>query len=333
MSVITDKLCALALASLLLFGGEALAQIGPSGTGYSINSSAPIGPASSTSIGPFGKILPVAATPPPATYKGPGDIVSGASAWWGLRAYNAAYATGSNPAADICDVATGATCTTINILSNGNFDVATAQASSSCATSCNVSKLYDQTKGNACGGSSCDLVQATNANRPVLVFNCIGSLPCLQATTAAQQLTSTNSITPATGIVSLSTVANRAVFTGTTNILVRENAGANNRIRTAGSNLWQVGSSLNVAANDAAWHTSNSVVNGASSVANVDGTEATGTVTGDTAAGAPRILVGAASETIDQTEAGFWDNATFTGTQRTNLCHNQFTYWGTSTSC
>lgn len=268
-------------------------------------------------------------TPPP--FQGPGDVVAGASMWWGLRAYNAAYAMGSNPAADICDVSTGLTCTTINILANGSFDAATAQASASCAVACNVSKLYDQT------GNGNHITQSTNANRPTLVFNCIGSLPCIQSTSSSIVL-NTATFTPATGVVSLSTVGNRAAGTGV--FLAVNEAGTGqtgNRIRGGTANLWNLtagaAGGFTATANDAAWHSANAVVNGASSVLNIDGTETTGTVAGVTTAGGNVAFRSNTSTTFNETESGIWDNVTFTGTQRTNLCHNQFAYWGTSTSC
>jgi hypothetical protein len=57
---------------------------------------------------------------PGGSYTGPGDVVSGAYAWYGLRGYSAAYATGSNPALDLVDQA-GANPLTVNILSNGRL--------------------------------------------------------------------------------------------------------------------------------------------------------------------------------------------------------------------
>ena len=62
-----------------------------------------------------------------ATYVGPGDIVSGATAWYGLRAYNAAYATGSNNAINVRRASDNTT-SNIVILANGNLDIATANA-------------------------------------------------------------------------------------------------------------------------------------------------------------------------------------------------------------
>jgi hypothetical protein len=57
----------------------------------------------------------------------PGDIVSGAWAWWGLRAYNAAYATGSNNAINVRRASDNAT-QNIVILTSGALDITTANS-------------------------------------------------------------------------------------------------------------------------------------------------------------------------------------------------------------
>ena len=134
---------------------------------------------------------------PPPTYTGPGDVVSGATEYWGLRAYNAAYATGSNPAAVICDTATFAVCTTINILSNGKFDSATAAASSSCAVACVFKTFIGQIGGN---NATC----ASAATCATVNFNCINStLTCARfagvSGSVDQPYVMTNISTPPTG--------------------------------------------------------------------------------------------------------------------------------------
>jgi hypothetical protein len=63
--------------------------------------------------------------PAPVTYTGPGDLVSGATVWYGLRGYNAAYATGSNNAVNVRRVSDNAT-QDIVILSSGALDIASA---------------------------------------------------------------------------------------------------------------------------------------------------------------------------------------------------------------
>lgn len=59
------------------------------------------------------------------SYQGPGDVVSGATAWYGLRAYNAAYATGTNKAINVRRASDNTT-QDINILTTGALDIASA---------------------------------------------------------------------------------------------------------------------------------------------------------------------------------------------------------------
>lgn len=81
-----------------------------------------------------------------ATYVGPGDIASGAFAWGGLRAYNAAYAAVTGALVDLVDQA-GANPTTINCLTTGQFDTSAYNAwvTAHSVTTAHVAKLYDQT--------------------------------------------------------------------------------------------------------------------------------------------------------------------------------------------
>lgn len=265
-------------------------------------------------------------------YSGPGDVVSGASMWWGLRAYNAAYIgnklinviqTSNSHTCDILAASNGGLGNTANCSTGGDNG---QSAASFCGSTCNIDEAYDQT------GNGNHILQATQSFQPLLVFNCIGALPCLQFTNG-EVLTAGANFTPATGVLSLSTVGNRASGTGITSF-VKETP-SNRFVGNNGvANKWALVATGNfaVTATDASWHAGNAVTNGTSSVVNIDGSETTGSLTANTTAGAP--VVGANSGTaMDWAEAGAWDNVAFTGTQRTNLCHNQFTYWGTSTSC
>jgi hypothetical protein len=113
-------------------------------------------------------------------YQGPGDLTSGAVAWMGTRAYNAAYATGSNPCMDIVD-GSGANLTTINISSTGAVDYTTISNFISAHGSALCSKMYDQT------GNGHHLTQGTNAARPSVVVSPTGlgsNQVALQLTTA-----------------------------------------------------------------------------------------------------------------------------------------------------
>jgi hypothetical protein len=78
------------------------------------------------------------------SYTGPGDIASGASLWVGLRAYRASYATGSNPAL-IVRRAKDNTTQTINILSNGALDVASAASFAGTDATCSGSTAGSST--------------------------------------------------------------------------------------------------------------------------------------------------------------------------------------------
>ena len=65
-----------------------------------------------------------------------------------------------------------------------------------CASGCKVKTLYDQV-GTGCGGSNCDVTQATNSKRPTYTNSgCLGTKACMTGVHAsATVLTSTNSLT------------------------------------------------------------------------------------------------------------------------------------------
>ncbi len=109
-----------------------------------------------------------------ANYFGPGDLKPGAVIWWGLQAYNAA--TAGTKAALICNAA-DANCVDINTLANGQFDLASAQAAPLNCTpgTCTIQKFYNKAGANCTTDTTCDLVQATIALRPVLTWNTVGS--------------------------------------------------------------------------------------------------------------------------------------------------------------
>ena len=89
-------------------------------------------------------------------YVGPGDIVSGATAWYGLRAYSAAIAaTGTQKAINIRRASDNTT-KDILIRKSGNLDPTTA-ATFCASTTCYVTTWYDQT------GNGNDVAQGTNA--------------------------------------------------------------------------------------------------------------------------------------------------------------------------
>ena len=120
------------------------------------------------------------------SYVGPGDIVSGALFDLSTRAYNLAYATGSNNAATLRR-ASDSTTSNIVIKTNGNYDEATVATFCS-ATSCYNQEWFDQT-GNGKNGN-----QATTTDQPLNVMN---KSPFTGFNTSFQMNAATGTATPA----------------------------------------------------------------------------------------------------------------------------------------
>lgn len=147
---------------------------------------------------------------PAVTYQGPGDIVSGASIWYSCgRAYNAAYATGSNGACDVVDTATGLVTCTYHIQTSGFVNPSECNGvSQSCHVACSVTKAYDQS------GNSNPATQATLANMPTLTLSALKGLPCPTGNGTSQFLASAASppFTNPTTLVDLSSAASSSGF-------------------------------------------------------------------------------------------------------------------------
>jgi len=271
---------------------------------------------------PFpGPGMPTAAV----AYSGPGDVVS-FTGWWGLRAYNAAYATGSNNAIKIRR-ASDSTTSNIVILASGALDVATA--TTFCAsTTCFVAEAYDQTGGGA------HMLQATAGNQPQLIFNCIGSLPCMSFNGSSQFLLAT--LATVAFPVSVSIVVDRTGAFTTQQAAFNFHTGAGTGqfffLASANSLSLYNGSALtNATVADSAFHAANGVYNSTTSSLYVDNQSATNGATGAGAVGTVvsigALTGGSSVLTGEITEAGLSNNVAWTSTNAGNLCHNQ-TYWG-----
>lgn len=106
------------------------------------------------------------------SYVGPGDINGSASTYWGFQCISNAY-TGN--VADVWDGATGSTTETLIKCVSGTLSETINALSVTCSSSCKVKTLYDQSGANLCSSAACDATQATNANRPVLTLNLVGT--------------------------------------------------------------------------------------------------------------------------------------------------------------
>lgn len=293
---------------------------------------------------------PIVASGP---YTGPGDAVSGASTWYGLRAYSAAKA--GTRAINLCDN-TGANCTDISTsATTGQLNNPGTLGSNNCATSgtCEVATWYDQSGALSCGGSACDVTQATTTSRPTLLFNCINSRPCLVFNGVLDALASSATF-PTITSGTMSTVAIRtAAFTTQGDILSIAANGGNNiaidfRAVASAVQMFQ-GTTGQFISNitDNNYHALQAVFNGVSSVLFCGGSAGTACSTvgtsnsispGVTATGANGLIcigivsgsgVCATSPLSGQiTEVGMWNGIVFTGTQQTNMNANQYTFWG-----
>lgn len=333
----------------------------------------------------------------PGTYIGPGDVVSGATVFWGLRAYNA-QAAGTQAAAIEVQRASDNTTMVVHVLPWGALNIAaantfagtdatctgsisgTALSVSSCTgtlhvndtltgagiaqpsyitaigtcasppgtctvnatqsvgsesitaqVSLSVPVIYDQT------GHGFNATPSTTS--AVLLPSCLNGLPCL--TDGLVYNSPAGDYTPSTGIVSFEAIFDRADsaqngidrMQGGNNGILRFNSLAftANAVFLGGPTL-----RLQATAADSAWHTAGAVLNTTSSVVNVDGTETTGSVDTSTANGNLSMAAAGASGPGSNdfwTESILWDNVVPTSTQRANLCHNGYQYWGTSVSC
>lgn len=257
------------------------------------------------------------------TYVGPGDVVSGAVGWWGLRAYSLAKA---GTAAIRLRASGDDAQSDFNTLSNGNLD--TASISSFKAThggNLFVTKLYDQS-----GGTN-DLVQATAANQPPFSLSILGSLPAIDNTAGGSVSLRSGNVTQ-TQPFSWSMVYNRTSFGGDC-LLINEVSsnliqivrgvlgGANNTALFAGSNF-------NAAAADATWHGIQMLVNAASSKITVDGSDTTGDASTSAYSATPIDFITGAGLAFSGyvSEFGLWGSdvsASFSA-----LNSNQHSYWG-----
>ena len=260
-------------------------------------------------------------------YVGPGDIVSGATAWYGLRAYsNAVAATGTQKAINIRRASDNTT-KDILIRKSGNLDTPTA-VTFCASTTCYITEWYDQT------GNGWNVTQSTNADQPQLVFGCLNGNPCISSG-SSQLLTYASNITPTSGTMSFSAVAYQA---SASSFYIIRWAGSNdnNYFGAINANTWRLvgGASNNfyATASTGAWHAGQAVMNGASSVQNIDGTETTGSAVGNFASNPLNIAQNGGS-IGEITEVGAWVSTVFTSSNRSILCHNQYLYWGTSTAC
>lgn len=286
------------------------------------------------------EIVNAAATSsPPLAYTGPGDVVSGALVWYGLRAYS--NASVGNSAIDIQRNSDSATCTAVKTFaaggSIGQLDVSVgvpcsgATVTAFCnATTCTVTKFYDQS------GNGRDSIQATVGQQATLFLNSLSTMPVAQSIGKTGYHTTTT-ITNAQP-VTIAAVANRVTGTaaGIGMVLDKDNSNGPGPLFgwASGANLANCSdgqvSNLNGSATDNAYHSLICVVNGASSTTAVDGTGTTGSLGGTSVAGPVHLFAtsaGAQNMAGNWVESGAWGTA-FNSTQYAAMSSNAHAFWG-----
>jgi hypothetical protein len=267
-------------------------------------------------------------------YTGPIDINGTAYAFWSTRCGAAAY---SGNILDVWDGATGSTTETVlGCDGAGNIVVKSGSAlATTCAVSCAVTTIYDQSGGNHCGGAACDLTQATNSSRPTLTTSCQNGKSCMVCAPGSSQ-----TLTNATGIASTaqpstqSWVSERTGATGSFGDVVGFNGGNLQFGFNAGANAVFMYASTNVetaTANDSVLHAVQMLLNRASSSFYIDGSLTAaggdpGTVTVNGGISICSSNGGSNFATGQIFEVGIWagDNTA----NNASMNSNQHTYWG-----
>lgn len=190
-----------------------------------------------------------------------------------------------------------------------------------------VTEAYDQT------GNMRHLLQATAADQPQLLASCVAALPCIYCGGSPQVLAAASNFTPTTGVMSISTVAQRTSgFTSVSFLLSVGAAGVNLLGGQSQVNRWRlVGSSSgNLVVSDSVTHIVEGVINGASSAGYVDNASSSLSLGSSTTAGKPAICgfsTGAQYFTGYIGEAGWIDATALTSGQAGSIFTLLNGYW------
>ncbi len=260
-------------------------------------------------------------------YTGPGDVVSGAVFWFGLRAYSSADR--GNALINVCNVADVACADMSSDATTGALSVTTIGGSSCSIVTCTIKTWYN--RGSA-GGS---VTQATIAQRPTLIVSCTSGLPCAAFATV-------NGLSGASATIarpySMNVAAIRTgAFTTFASAISADNGASNyaamawkGQINSAGISSVSTGLFATVA--DSAWGvwTGQFLTSPGPSVVNVVGSSTSINITPNAIANTDTLRIGndgfASKCTCQIAEAGIWPVG-FTGTQAADLLTNQ-TNWG-----
>lgn len=284
-------------------------------------------------LGPSPAFMKLATSPSAViapSYSGPGNVVSGAFYWVGLRAYTSAIAaagtqkivnvrrTSDSHTCDVLVASNGGLANTANCSTGG--DNGQTAPSFCTSTTCFAVTLYDQS------GNGLDFTQATTANQPQILFTgCTsGSLPCLSFTSSQSLIAANQAGVTYPGSVEL--VSNR-----TGDFSSFDNAFFNN---IATLTYWNTANSIkfrlatgdvNMAATDNAWHCIQGVGSATVAATSLDGVY---NLVGNGGTSGPTVTPDIGNFTGMIVEAGEWNTTAFTSANTTSMNSNIHTYWG-----
>lgn len=263
-------------------------------------------------------------------YTGPGDVaaVGTNGVFYGLRAYNAAYATGSNNALQVTKDA-GASSQDLVILNTGYIDVATA-VSYAGGNPLKIITAYDQS------GNGRNLTQTVDANRPVLVIPGSGAFPYISFDGSAEMHmpsdTTVNANTySVSGLVRSTVTADGAVaaINGVNRQLLRVNFGS------PGTALHYNGStSLSFPFTNNAWHSTTISVDASDNgTAYIDGSPTGPLGVGGSSGTGAMVLGGLDAGPVTpftgfMTEFTYWDTTALSSGQVATVAAQQIAYQG-----
>ena len=264
-------------------------------------------------------------------YVGPLDVSgfgTNVFAWWGLRCSATAY-TGN--VADIWDGATGSTTETkLTCSSGGTINETINALSTTCAVSCVVATLYDQSGNTACT-TACDLTQSTNANRPVLTLNCLSTKYCMTWSGTKGMLAPATFANHAQPFTYSAVIQRTGNFTSRGSILSDANTNeASFLFREAANTLMAFAGTTQTLGSvaDSTWHAVQILWSGASSNLYVDGSA--NTISPGTASIvlSHQFTIGAGPSNLTATsfEYGVW--TTDKSANFSAMNSNQKSYWG-----
>lgn len=266
-----------------------------------------------------------------STYTGPVDVVASPTSCWSLRACSAVKR--GSAAINVCNVGDAACADVVTDASTGNLPATITIGGSDCsAVACTVKTWYDQT-GSGCSGP-CNFAQASAPSRPHLKANCINtSYWCLDDSTNDRILQVSGTFPTIAQQFTYSVVMQRTGNFTTQGYLLSggtaNGLGFNNAVNQG---FMYAGAAPTFTAADSVWLSVQAVFNGASSIADVNGTATTGLNAGATSAANP-MFIGVFLNGVSAKYTGYYTEILiypvgFNATQYAAMTSNQRAFWG-----